>query len=112
MPAIGQLVRRGINYAETVSGLVSWGAIFIDSGRHSWRTTQRYKNSLSVQRGVNPAWPFANAKSRNHFVRRAVNYCDVARVFIADKDEVARRFTAGQNCACDNDAKDKKATHG
>src|SRR5947199_9425887 len=100
MPAIGQLVRRGINYAETVSGLVSCGAIFIDSGRHSWRTTQRYKNSLSVRRGANPAWPFANATSRNDFVRLAVNYCDAGRVLIADQVEGAPRLTAAQNWPC------------
>src|SRR5437762_10776929 len=106
MPAIGQLVRRGINYAETVSGLVSWGAIFIDSGRHSWRTTQRYKNSLSVRRGVNPAWPFANAKSRNYFVRRTINHRDVARVFIADENEIAGGFRIHHDRACQKDVND------
>ena len=50
------------------------------------------EQSLSIRCGVNPAWPFANAKSRNHFVRRTVNHCDVARVFIADENEVAWRF--------------------
>src|SRR5207247_11277529 len=58
MPAIDQLARRWIDYAETISAFVRGRAIFIQAGRHTRRAAQRNKDSPAIGRSVNAARPF------------------------------------------------------
>ena len=85
MPAIGQLARCCVDHTKAISSFVCRRAIFLHTGRHSWRTAQCHKNSLAVRRGVNATRTFAYRKTRNHAIRCPVNDCDVARSFITDK---------------------------
>ena len=112
MPAIDELARYWIDHTKTISAFIGWRAIFIQTGRHPWRTAQCYKESFPVRRRVNPARPLACLERCNNGIRRSINHGNVARSFITDKHEVARRFSARHDCACDKDAKNKEATHG
>src|SRR5262245_45669761 len=113
MPAVDQLARQWIDYAETISAFVRGRAIFIQPWGHSRRTAQRNKDSPPVGRCMNAARPFTHRKSSNNAVSGSINYRDVARAFVAYEHEIAGRFTARHAEEKNpNDRRDTQAMHG
>jgi hypothetical protein len=104
-------VLRWIDYPKPVGSFVRRRAIFIETGRHSRRTTQCHKKPFAVWGCMNPAGSFPCLKSRDDRVRRAVNHADIARSFIADINKIAWRFSPHQHCARNDQAKDKLGIH-
>jgi hypothetical protein len=60
---------------------------------------------------VNAARPFAHWKISDDAVCGSINHRDIAGAFVAYKHEIAWRLSARENCACEKNTKDKKATH-
>src|SRR5207247_4417400 len=100
MPAIDQLARHRIDYAKSISGFISGGAIFVHAGSHSRRTAKGDKNSLPVRCAVNPAGSFADLERRDHVVRRAIDDTHITRPFVADGHEVAGGLRLSQAHDC------------
>ena len=88
------------SHAKAVRCLVRGRAIFIHAGRHSRRTAQRYKNPISIRRGMNATRPLADTKSCDHVFARAVDHRDIVRPFVAYEHEIVWGFGTNGNCAC------------
>src|SRR4029453_275438 len=100
MPAIDQPELDWIDYTKPVGRFVRRRATFIQTGGHSRRTAQCHKEPFAIWSCVNPAGSFARLKRCDNRVCRAINDADITRPFVADINEIIRRFSTNKGCAC------------